>query len=365
MKYVIADGVIKLFQLESNRVFSIDIYKYFPRYLIDKPSLECGWFKYWCLQFIQFLICSGIKLFLCPRKGEVGNLSREEVASVYDREANTYDGKHHLTTHGADINWRRKAAAAVVTIGRLRTSQNRSDVFNVLDLCTGTGLTVCEILRQLAIWNIPAEVIGLDYNQKMLQHAQNRKLVDCNIKTIFVRGDAMDLYSDLSSSQTSDLIQFPAGTFDIITQMFGIGGINNPIRVFEGVINILKPEGQFFLIDMHMPIVEQAGEMFLFKWFKFPSLEMMTYWKTTVPLALSRLWGWRDSTLDFYLLPLITCQDAQGVLWGFEVVNFEVESQIWWLGLPIMPVGSIVVKKIEITLEEMNKRQALLLMVIA
>lgn len=327
---------------------------YFPSYLRQATTLECGRIKYLWLMFIQLLVKLSIVVFLRPRKGQVGNLQIDEVEKVYNREAATYDWKHHLTTHGMDTTWRRLASWCAATFGRKNGS------VAVLDLCTGTGLTIKEMSPLLHHWGIDARIIGLDYNARMLGVANSRRFDRDGVAVSFVRGDAMKLASNGTTSST-EMAQFEPNQFDVVTQMFGIGGISDPVAVFGGVLQIMKPGGQFFLMDMHQPIADQPGEWpLLLKWFRFPQLEAMTYNKTTMPVALNRLWGWRDTTLDFYLLPLITWQDANGDKWGFEIISFEVESQRWWLGLPIMPVGKIIVEKVKISDEQFIERRKVL-----
>lgn len=344
-------------RLSETGVSSEELGAYFPRYLREPPALDCGSIMYAWLRFVQLLIQTSIKLFLRPRSDSVGKLDIKEVEQVYDREAATYDVKHHLTTHGMDTTWRRLASWSVATLGR-----NNSGPIAVLDLCTGTGLTIREMATLLSDWGISGSVTGLDYNAKMLDIASSRNGSYRGIDVSFVRGDAMNLARQ--DQPVDGLEQFESDSFNAVTQMFGVGGISDPLLVFQGVLQILKPGGQFFLIDMHQPIANQPGEWpFLLKWFRFTRLEAMTYEETTIPLALNRLWGWRDTTLDFYLLPLITWQDTDGLRWGFKVINFEVESQRWWLGLPIMPVGKIIVEKVTIDEQEFAKRQKILSLV--
>lgn len=329
---------------------------YFPRYLREPAVLDCGSVIYAWLQFIQLLIRASIKLFLKPRSDAAGKLDIKEVEQVYNREAVTYDVKHHLTTHGMDTTWRREISWSVAMVGR-----NNGGLVSVLDLCTGTGLTIREMAPLLSDWGISGSVVGLDYNTKMLDIARSRNSSYPGINVRFVRGDAMNLVRS-EQPPVEGLDRFDPNSFDAVTQMFGIGGISDPLLVFQGVLQILKPGGHYCLVDMHQPIAGQPGEWpFLLKWCRFPRLETMTYEKTTIPLALNRLWGWRDTTLDFYLLPLITWQDSDGGRWGFKVINFEVESQHWWLGLPIMPVGKIIVEKVIIDdEEEFARRQKIL-----
>lgn len=310
---------------------------YLENYTMDHGQPIPLWFK-----FVQFWLRLLVKIFLQPRKGPVGDLNIHEVEGVYNREALTYDIKHHLTTHGMDLMWRRWAGWGIVNIGRDKKGQ-----ISVLDLCTGTGLAIKEMAILLSEWGIKCFITGLDYNVKMLNVARSRNIKHKDIDISYVRGDAMNLVQDVQPP--TEIKQFTPNSFDAVTQVFGIGGIDSPSNVFKNVLQILKPGGQFFLTDMHHPITSQPGEWpFMLKWFSSPRFEALVYREITLPLVLNRLWGWRDTTLNFYLLPLITYIDEEGIKWGFKVVVFEYEAQRWWFNLPIMPIAKIVVEKVRI-----------------
>lgn len=315
--------------LYKNGILLPEVEKYFPRYIISPTILQYGWLKRIGLLMVQWFLKTMVNIFLKPRHS-AGSLEQSEIDEIYTREADTYDRKHHLTTHGMDLVWRRMAGWFTETIAR-----NSKDSIRIIDLCTGTGLTVKEIFSVLKEWAIDADITGLDYNAKMLTVA--RKNVP-NDKIKFIQGDATELLKTFALNST-----------DAITQVFGIGGISEPLKVFEGILQILKPGGQFLMIDMHKPIPEQPGEWPLFlRWYRFPILEMTTYEEATLPIVLNRLWGWRDTTLCFYFLPLVAYKDESGKYWGFSVEMQEQESQKWWFGLPLIPIAKIIVKKIEI-----------------
>jgi len=344
---------VDLSQLADKEIDIKGFRHYFPAYICQDEKWDIRFLTYYWLKITQFFIQSGIKLVLRPRQGDVGSLSQSEVDEVYSQEAATYDLKHHLTTHGMDTTWRRWVSWCATTLG----GQVRP--LKVLDLCTGTGLTPVEMAPLFAAWGIEAEIIGLDYNRGMLNQACKRKFDQAPVSLAFIRGDATRLNEDKLPREGA-LSGFQPNTFDAITQMFGIGGISSPLAVFESVLSVLKPGGMYFLTDMHQPIRFQPGEWtFFLKWFRFPLFEAMTYNETTIPLALSRLWAWRDPTLDFYLLPLVTSMENDNY-WGYEVISREVESQRWWLNLPVMPVARMVVKKVEISAEEAAKRGKIL-----
>lgn len=356
MRYIRSKPVlcVDTVRLSEAGVSQREFTSYFPRFLRESLGFECSGPMYAWLQFVQFLIQTSIKLILRPRPNRVGNLDINEIEQVYNREAATYDVKHHMTTYGMDTTWRRLASWSVATFSR-----SCEDPIAVLDLCTGTGLTVREIVVLLSHFGVRGRVIGLDYNVKMLEIAKTRKFTACDMEVIFVRSNAMNL-----TDRKDGFACFQPEVFEFVTQIFGIGGISEPLKVFQEVLKVLKPGGQFFLIDMHQPLADQPAEWpFLWRWFRSPRLEAMTYEKTTIPLALNRLWGWRDPTLDFYILPLVTYQDTHGNRWGFKVINFEVETQRWWLGLPLMPIGKIVVEKVRIDKDISSTREKILSLV--
>lgn len=334
-----------------------DLCRYFPHHLQVDVNFKSGFLKFKFMEFVLFLLATGVKNFLLPRKELPGHLDIEEVDRVYDREARLYDWKHHLTTRGMDTVWRRHAGYAVATY----CQNNNPEQVKVLDICTGTGLTIWEIAKILADRNISACLTGLDYNKNMLTVARKRRYPYQGMQIEFIKGNAMDLYSTNGQSQDDHgNVHFDENCFDCATQMCGIGGICDPKSVFEGVLKVLKPGGYYYLADMHRPIIEIAGEFpVLSKWVEMPFFECFIYEQGTIPIVLNRLWGWRDTTLDFYILPLITWFDGRHY-WGFETLSFETESQRWWLSLPIMPYAKLVVKKIQLSQEDYQKRQKIL-----
>jgi len=311
----------------------------FPTYLDRPPVQPRTAIGRRIVHLLQLPIQWFIRLFLAPRQGMVGDLSTSEVMAVYDREAHSYDRKHHFTTRGQDTAWRRYAAWCVLNVAR-----RLSGTMRVLDLCTGTGLTIAEISKVMQLWNLPVQAIGLDLNGPMLDVARRRPFQHGSVT--FIKGDACD-------------IPLPPESIDVVTQVFGIGGIPDPLPVFQSVLKVLREGGEFCLIDMHQPIAELPGEMpILGRWLKTPNLEAATYSQTTIPLALARLWGWRDTTRDFYLAPLsVDLRPREGQWYGFEIVTFDQQSERWWFGLPVMPTARLLLRKVRITPEEAERRR--------
>ncbi len=322
----------------------VEAKKHLPEYILSPLSVHYGPVKGFFLFVLRTFLSLLVVVFLRPRS-RAGELDQKDVDKVYDKRAKHYDRDHHITTRGMDLSFRKMAAWLAAILAR-----NRNGSVKILDLCTGTG----EIPRHTKciseLLHVTVDVTGLDYNEHMLAIARRKRLNG------FVRGDATEL-----TTPKEGFVAFGENTFDGVTQVFGIGGISEPVKVFRGVLEVLKPRGTYLMIDMHRPIPELSGEMPFFGWWlKTPVLEAYIYEKTTLPLVLERLWGWRDTTMCFYLLPLVTYDDGLGQCWGFETQILEVESHRWWFGLPIMPVAKIVVKKVAISTEEAKARKKIL-----
>jgi len=209
--------------------------------------------------------------------------------------------------------------------------------------------------------SLHGEVIGVDFNAAMLKQAAKQVVNQGNVIARFMRGDATDLVESVNEISKDGLTRFQDNHFHNITMMFGVGGIPNPYRAFQNVLRLLEPGGQFYMTDMHRPVQQQPGEWALFGlcWVQLPLFEAVIWQETTAPVVLGRLWAWRDPTLSFWQLPLVTYQSATGQYWGFEVIRFNVESERWWFSLPIMPVAQIEVRKIKIDEAEASKRSGI------
>lgn len=343
-------------QLALAGISPSDFNEFFPSYIREATVWRCSWTGYTCMKLVQTFFRFMLRICLRPRKGPVGELSPDEVEQVYNREASSYDRKHHATTYGMDTTWRRAAGFHILSLCRSRSPE----AVHVLDLCTGTGLVLKEIMPILSHWAAQCRIIGLDYNERMLSIARSRQYEAEGIDYEFVRGNALELVHP-GNGDGNGSTRFAPGSFDVVTQVLGIGGIADAVGVFRNVIQVLRQGGKYFLMDMHRPIAALPGEWpTVLRWCRFPWLETVTYDHTTIPLALNRLWGWRDTTLDFYLLPLVTWRDSEDKSWGFQINAFEVESHRWWLGLPIMPVAKLIVEKVAISDSEATRRERIL-----
>jgi len=353
--------------LETAGIKRDQVLRFVPNYVLDPVEFESHAVKYWCMYAVCTLLLGWpLRVLLLLRWCIVGRLEKrldeegvrnpKHVRSFYDLVARFYELIHHLTTNGMDTTWRRWIANHVVSVA------NTDSRVRVLDLCTGAGSTVLEMVSALREYSCSASIWALDFSAGMLGKARSRLagVEDDQIDINPVLGDATALIN--GDEAEGGMVQFDEDSFHLVSQMFGIGGIPEPIRAFTGVLRVLKPGGKYAVTDMHMPVPSRPSEFSVMGlgWFRFPMLEALAYWSFTVPLALVKLWAWRDTTACFYLLPLTTWEDSDGKTWGFEVESFETETQRWYFKLGFMPVARIVGRKVEIHGQEAAKRQVLL-----
>lgn len=330
-----------------------EVNKYIPSYLYKPSCYRSNSCSKIILKSLPFVLGYLFRLILNPRRGSVGKLGPNEVDLVYKREARSYNRKHHLTTRGMDLSWRREAS--YVALNAVLGSPGK---ISVLDLCTGTGLTARELMLLCQAYGTGVDIMGLDYSRDMLKVARSTVGSIGQSNVVFVRGDA----TRLTTVENNEFIRLQPNSFNVVLQMFGIGGISEPLASILEILKVLKNGGQYCLIDMHKPITWQAGEWpFFTKWIRSPYFEMACYEKVTLPLALARQWAWRDTTSLFYLSRLTTFYDEKLEEWsGFKTLSFEFIPQRWWLSLPIMPRAKLILQKTKISYEEAKFRNNIL-----
>ncbi len=148
---------------------------------------------------------------------------------MFDRISGRYDLLNRVLSLGIDIRWRKKA------LSRLKPHNPQ----HILDIATGTGDLVFmsdSILK-------PAELIGLDLSQGMLDIAQKRldeKKTGLQSKIQFLKGDAEN-------------IQFPDLRFDAVTVAFGVRNFANLQAGLKEINRVLRPGAPFMVLEFTKP----------------------------------------------------------------------------------------------------------------
>ena len=150
---------------------------------------------------------------------ESGTLPAEGVRTMFDRIAPVYDVMNRLMTAGLDQRWRRLTVRTVVSPGD-----------RVLDACCGTGDLAVAARKAGA-----AEVVGLDFSERMLERARRK---DASIE--WVRGDLLEL-------------PFEDASFDAATVGFGVRNVSDLGRSFAELRRVLRPGGRVGILEITRP----------------------------------------------------------------------------------------------------------------
>ncbi len=130
----------------------------------------------------------------------------------------------------------------------------------ILDLGCGTGTNTLELARFVG----NGKVIGIDISSKMIEVAQ-KKLKQSGLTNLqFVKG-------------TSHQLPFENNSFDKILTSFALHEMEENIRLatLKEVNRVLKPQGELFVIELHLPPSFLARNFFKL----FMKLEEEKAWK--------------------------------------------------------------------------------------
>ena len=154
-------------------------------------------------------------------------ISAEENREMFDRIAKSYDPANRALSFGMDRSWRRKA------VGLLKPFRGG----RYLDIGTGTGDLVFEILRQSA--NVLID--GIDPSEPMLEIARAK----AEKQSV---GDAVSFFA-------ADALDLPMGseTYDGIVSGFCFRNIERRQKALEEMLRVLKPGGMLVVLEATYP----------------------------------------------------------------------------------------------------------------
>lgn len=329
-----------------------------------------GRFERCCIQVMLFFISNYVRFRLGirgPRHSEVDRTQR--IDEVYSKLAAQYEEKHRRSTNGRDIWWRREAGFDVAWFLNAQRRADAEALPSLLDIGTGIGLSIEEMLRVFRLAGTSVRAIGIDFNETILVQAKETilprirrdglVLKGCR-EVEFIQADATCLLGVLKELQPG-LVSFDVNSIACTTNIFAIGGIVDPLASFEQQLAILEPGGLCVMLDVHRPLSELVGRWPLSYRKSWPAFEQFAWDEVTVPLVLRELWAWEDPTLHFYTLPLVTHFDPMSqIYYGFAVLSHQIRTEPWWFGMPVMTIAKILVKKVQISRHQSEKRIAAL-----
>jgi len=175
---------------------------------------------------------------------------KEEVRTMFDRIAPTYDRLNHTLSLNIDRIWRRRAVGLVA---RLRPRR-------VLDMATGTGDLALMLARRIP----EAHIKGVDLSEAMLDVAR-RKIAAHGLedRVTLEAGDAERAVA-------------AAGSVDVVTVAFGVRNFGDPERGLAELARALRPGGRIVILEFSIPTAPVFGR--LYAWYAHRVLPRIGGW---------------------------------------------------------------------------------------
>ena len=151
--------------------------------------------------------------------------TKQNIGTLFNRIAGTYDRLNHLLSLNTDRRWRRRA------VRKLSPCQN------ALDVATGTADLAIEMVRQ----NKVQQVTGIDLADEMLrlgwEKVEKRQLND---RIRLESGNVLEL-------------SYPDGHFDAVTCAYGIRNFSDFDLGLQEMQRVLREEGQLLILEFSYP----------------------------------------------------------------------------------------------------------------
>lgn len=335
---------------------------FLPLHLFEETEIKSSYFQYFFVNFflglLKVLIRVRLRVMSVASHAHYGKgLPQSVIDVIYSREARDYEWKHHRTTNFRDTWWRRLVAFQIVSLAAEKSLKK----VKILDIGTGIGLSIEEMFRIFKDFDLAVEAVGLDYNESMLKEARKIILPRMEMEglieqgkreVLFVRGNARDLLG--VKNRKESFAYFSENEFDFVTLICGAGGINLPQESFTEQLAVLKGGGDLLMIDIHQPSLHLEEHWpWYFKFFNENLVQYLGWSKVTLPLVLRDVWGWADPTPLFYIVPFAVDKVS---LTGFRTKLFDVVTEKWWFGLPVMTTARIILGKEKISDAEAARR---------
>lgn len=152
----------------------------------------------------------------------------KDVHDLFTRVALHYDQMNNLISLGTQKGCRKKF------LKELKVAPGEF----ALDLCCGTGDITIALAKQVGP---SGNVIGLDFNQEMLDLAEQKiRQQDLQKEIQLKQGDAMEL-------------PYPDQSFDIVTIGFGLRNVPDANQVLKEIYRVLKPTGKVGVLETSQP----------------------------------------------------------------------------------------------------------------
>lgn len=150
---------------------------------------------------------------------------KQNIGSLFDRIAGTYDRLNHLLSFNADRRWRRVAV------------RDMQPAEQVLDVAIGTADLTIELLRRLRA----KQVVGIDLSEEMMAIGQTKiNQLGLTDRVLFQQASALDM-------------PFEAGRFDAVTCSYGVRNFADLDQGLREMYRVLRPRGEVMILEFSYP----------------------------------------------------------------------------------------------------------------
>ena len=204
---------------------------------------------------------------------------KNNIASLFDHIADTYDRLNHLLSLNIDRYWRRKSVKQL------------SACESLLDVAVGTADLSIEIARQQKA----EKIVGVDISEEMMQIGR-RKIEQKKLshRITLLAGNALQL-------------PFEDDAFDAVACAYGVRNFSNLEQGLGEMWRVLKPGGQLLVLEFSYP--------------KNPLVRRLYDAYFTRILPKIGKWVSKDKTAYTYL-----CQSVKNFIWGEEMTRKLAET---------------------------------------
>jgi demethylmenaquinone methyltransferase / 2-methoxy-6-polyprenyl-1,4-benzoquinol methylase len=162
----------------------------------------------------------------------------ETVRTMFASVARRYDLANWVLSFGAHRYWQWSAA---------RMLRSSAEDTRVLDLCSGTGALLPELVRRFRT------VTAADFCGEMLEVGRQRfQSASWFSRVEFVRADALAL-------------PFSSESFDAVTVAYGVRNFEDLDRGLSEISRVLKPSGEVMILEFGQP--SQPALAALYRWY--------------------------------------------------------------------------------------------------
>ena len=154
------------------------------------------------------------------------NSKKEQIVTMFDHIAKTYDRLNGLITFGMDKVWRRSVATMILA----------KNPTSILDVATGTGALAIDLATRSSV-----EVVGIDISQEMLTIGKEK-----------IRSLGLDKTIRMELDDAESL-SFKSDRFDAVTIGFGVRNFEDLNQGLREVNRVLKSGGQLVILETSVP----------------------------------------------------------------------------------------------------------------